>query len=149
MSLVRQTAARARAARRGRVVFAAGALLVALLALPGTLRAAELSLDRDSTDELRTLRDDARLRSYRHPIYYGQPRVIKYDLERDELRRNESVTMPVPKQPTGRDVSYYGNRLKQYRFVGPPHQGGIYSALAEDKAERELDSRKYRYRWNY
>ena len=148
MSLVRQTAARTRAARRGRVVFSACSLLVALVALPGTLRAAELSLEENSA-ELRTLRDDARLRSYRHPIYYGQPRVIKYDLERDELRRNESVTMPVPKQPTGRDVSYHGNRLKQFRFVGPQSQGGIYSALAEDKVERELDSRKYRYRWNY
>lgn len=148
MSLVRQTAARARAARRGRVVFAACALLLGTVALPGTLRAAELTFDGRS-DEFATLRDDARLRSYRHPLYYGQPRVIKYDIERDEIRRNESVTMPVPQQPRGRDVSYHGNRLKQFRFVGPQHQGGIYSALAEDKVERELDSRKYRYRWNY
>ncbi|MBX3412208.1 MAG: hypothetical protein KF708_05770 [Pirellulales bacterium] len=146
MSLDRQTAARARAARRGRIVFAAGALLACVVALPGTLRAAELSLE---SDERATLRDDARLRSYRHPLYYGQPRVIKYDIERDELRRNTSVTMPVPKQPKGRDVSYHGNRLKQYRFVGPQQQGGIYSALAEDKLTRELDARKYRYRWNY
>jgi len=147
MSLVRQTAARVRVVRRGFVV--CWLVFVALAALPGSLRAAELIPNDDTSEEIRVLRDDARLRSYRHPLYYGQPRVIKYDLERDELRRNASVTMPVPSQPSGHSVSYHGNRLKQYRFAGPSTQGGIYSALADDTLERNLDVRKYRYRWDY
>jgi hypothetical protein len=147
MSLVRQTAARARVVRRGCVV--CWSLFIALAPLPGTIQAAERIPNDGTLDEAMAIRDDARLRGYRHPLYFGQPRVIMYDIERDELRRNASVTMPVLKQPRGRDVSYHGNRLKQFRFVGPDAQGGIYSALAEDKVKRELDSRKYRYRWNY
>lgn len=149
MFLVRQTAARMRVARRGGFVLLSCSFLLGLTALPAVLAAAERSSFGDAPDKSAILRDEARLRSYRHPLYYGQPRVILYDIERDELRRNASVTMPVPTQPEGRDVSYHGNRLKQYRFVGPTSQGGIYSALADDKLDRKLNSRNYRYRWNY
>lgn len=147
MSLVRLTAARVRVVRRGFVV--CWLVLVAVVALPGSIRATELIPHDDTSDETRALRDGARLRSYRHPLYYGQPRVIMYDLEQDELRRNASVTMPVLSQPRGYSVSYHGNRLKQYRFAGPSTQGGIYSALSDDKHQRDLDERKYRYRWDY
>jgi len=115
----------------------------------GTVRAADAARYEDERDEQMYLRDNARIRTYRSPIYLGQPRVIKYDMERDDFLRNSSVLMPAPEQRPKQDVAYYGNRLTQYRYMGPAPQGGIYSALSHDKVERKLDARKYRYRWDY
>lgn len=80
-------------------------------------------------------------------LYRHEPRVLRYDEAEDKFYRAHSVMAPVRTDRPGGENSYYGNRLTQFRFNGPRAHGGIYSALADDVEQRELQVRKYQYRW--
>ncbi len=87
----------------------------------------------------------ARIVKSRADLNYG-PRVIRYDAEKDELYRQESITTRVQKSRPGGEYSYYGTRLKQYQFHGKPGRGGIYDALEDYHRELKLDPKRYEYR---
>ncbi|HEX5443142.1 MAG TPA: hypothetical protein VFW87_04900 [Pirellulales bacterium] len=72
------------------------------------------------------------------------PRVIRYDADKDQFTRQESVFSTIKHQRPGGRHSYSGSRLNQYRFHGKPGRGGIYDALEASK--RHLDPRNYEYR---
>jgi hypothetical protein len=71
------------------------------------------------------------------------PRVVRYDLEKDVLVHQTSVTSGLNRRPGG-DHSYSGNRLEAFHYRGKPGTGGIYDAL--DDYKNRLDPRNYRYR---
>lgn len=76
-------------------------------------------------------------------------RVLRYDMENDRIyRAHSALTAPENRRPGGR-TSYYGNRLRGYRYIGPAGQGGIYDALQEDAARRQFNPRNYQYRFRY
>lgn len=80
------------------------------------------------------------------------PKVLRYDVERDKLYHHHSaLTTPPGKRPGGHDprAAYHGNRLRGYRFIGPVGQGGIYDAFREDQVRRNLDPKNYQYRTKY
>jgi len=72
------------------------------------------------------------------------PRVIRYDADKDQFTRQESVFSTAKNKRPGGKHSYSGSRLNQYRFHGKPGRGGIYDAL--DAHKRQLDPRNYEYR---
>lgn len=70
----------------------------------------------------------------------------RYHLDTDEFE-------PDPGDPLGgltrdkiRRGHYAGNRLKQFRFLGPKGRGGLYDALDSYHEKLKLDPAKYRYR---
>ena len=73
------------------------------------------------------------------------PAVIDYDFEKDKALHRASVLFP-PKHPPS-PTAFYGNRLSQFRFLGPPERAGIYRLLDWHIQKYELDPRRYRYRW--
>jgi hypothetical protein len=76
-----------------------------------------------------------------------EPKVLRYDPDRDEFVYQNGVfdtRRPDLPQP---DLNYYGNRLSQFRFLGPKAQSGIYGAMDDYKARRKHDPIKYQYRW--
>lgn len=75
------------------------------------------------------------------------PRVIRYDPEKDEFIHQQSVVAGSSRGRPGGETAYYGSRLSQFRFIGPPGRGGIYDALDEHKARLDLDYKHYQYRW--
>ncbi|MBX7167680.1 MAG: hypothetical protein K1X74_15220 [Pirellulales bacterium] len=77
------------------------------------------------------------------------PRVIRYDFERDEVYVAYSSVTRAPGYLPGGDVAYIGNRLDDFRYTGPPGTGGIYDALGESYRRRKLDPKKYRHRIHY
>ena len=74
------------------------------------------------------------------------PKVLRYDPVKDEFVYIGSVLTRRNDKAPGGDLAYYGNRLTQFRFNGPPEQGGIYRALELYKIQRKLDPKRYRYR---
>ena len=72
------------------------------------------------------------------------PRVIRYDQEKDELIRQNSIFSIASKHRPGGEHAYSGNRLESFQFHGKPGRGGLYDALEDYK--RKLDSRNYQYR---
>jgi len=74
------------------------------------------------------------------------PRAIRYRYADDSFAHQESSVSMVAKPRAQGDLSYYGNRLTQFRYIGPPGQGGMYEAMEAYKAERPLDPVNYRYR---
>lgn len=82
------------------------------------------------------------------PSIYHPPRALRYVPETDDVVRQTSVFNGEEPDPGGA-LGYYGNRLTQFRFIGPPGQGGIYDAFEQERRERPLDPAKYRYRWRY
>ena len=79
---------------------------------------------------------------------YHPPHTLRYDAERDDIIRQQSV-FSYNRDVPGGPRAFYGNRLTEYRFIGPPGQGGIYDALVNEREERQLDPLKYRYRRRY
>lgn len=74
-----------------------------------------------------------------------QPRVIRYDAEKDDFARQSSVLSMVSRnRRPGGEHSYSGSRLNQFRFHGKPGRGGIYDAL--DAYQKHLNPRNYEYR---
>ncbi len=72
------------------------------------------------------------------------PRVIRYDADKDTFTRQDSIFATIKNKRPGGKHSYSGNRLNQYQFRGKPGRGGIYDAL--DANKRRLDPRDYEYR---
>lgn len=72
------------------------------------------------------------------------PRVIRYDSDKDQFVRQDSIFSTIKNKRPGGKHSYSGSRLDQYRFHGKPGRGGIYDAL--DAHKRHLDPRNYEYR---
>lgn len=84
-----------------------------------------------------------------HPrvgVFASHPRVIRYDIERDAFLRHHSVLAPVGSERPGGETAYWGNRLTQFQYLGPPGRGGIYDAMDEYKRHLKLNPRNYRYR---
>ncbi len=76
----------------------------------------------------------------------SHPRIIRYDPDKDLLRRQSSVlTKPLGDPPGGKE-SYSGNRLRQNRFIGKPGRGGIYDAFQEYQKKIGADPKNYKYR---
>jgi hypothetical protein len=75
------------------------------------------------------------------------PKVLGYDSKRDGFTYSSSVFNPARPDRPAPDINFYGNRLTQFRFIGPRSQSGIYGALDDYKARRQLDPIKYQYRW--
>lgn len=73
------------------------------------------------------------------------PRVIGYDVKKDEILHQDSVLSRPWRRPGG-DISYSGSRLQQYQFRGKPGHGGIYDALQENYDDLKLDPKRYEYR---
>lgn len=70
-----------------------------------------------------------------------EPKVERYDWERDDFIRRESVlTRGRARKPR---YSLSNNRLHRFRFLGPPEQSGIYGAIEDYHRERKLDPAKY------
>lgn len=82
------------------------------------------------------------------PPNLSPPRVLRYDFEQDEIYHYHSVVAPEPTRQPGGAISYYGNRLTQLRYFGPPTTGGIYDAVDDFADERSLEGAKYKYRWS-
>jgi len=70
-----------------------------------------------------------------------EPKVERYDWERDEFVVRESVLTPRRKPRT--TYAYRGNRLNRFRFLGPEEQSGIYGGILDYQRERKLDPTKY------
>lgn len=74
------------------------------------------------------------------------PRSIRYVPATDELVDQPSSIAPRYRRPDSLSTAYYGNRLTEYRWVGPRGQGGMYEFFAEEAARKKLDIESYRYR---
>lgn len=74
------------------------------------------------------------------------PRSIRYLPKTDELVDQPSSIAPRYRRPASLATAYYGNRLTEYRWVGPPGRGGMYEFFAEEAARKKLDVESYRYR---
>lgn len=74
------------------------------------------------------------------------PRSIRYVPATDELFDQPSSI--APRYRRGRDTAtaYYGNRLTEFRWMGPRGRGGMYEFFAEEAARKELDVENYRYK---
>lgn len=75
------------------------------------------------------------------------PKIHHYDSKKDKFVYIESVQNPIIKDNPGQDLGYYGNRLQQFRFIGPRERAGIYGAMDEYKTRMNFDPEKYPYRW--
>ncbi|HUY92394.1 MAG TPA: hypothetical protein VMV10_26870 [Pirellulales bacterium] len=76
------------------------------------------------------------------------PRVVSYDVKKDQFMHQESVLSRPWRRPGG-DISYSGSRLKQYQFIGKPGRGGIYDALQENYDDLKLAPKRYEYRGHH
>jgi hypothetical protein len=74
------------------------------------------------------------------------PRSIRYVPATDELIDQPSSIAPRYRRPDSLSTAYYGNRLTEYRWVGPRGRGGMYEFFAEEAARKKLDIESYRYR---
>lgn len=79
--------------------------------------------------------------------YWPQPRAAAYRFANDTFAHQESALAAVRRTRDGGDYAYYGNRLKQFQFIGPEGQGGIYDAMKNFKDRRPLQVKNYQYRW--
>ena len=74
------------------------------------------------------------------------PRSIRYLPKTDELVDQPSSIAPRYRRPDSLSTAYYGNRLTEFRWIGPPGRGGMYEFFAEEAARKKLDVESYRYR---
>lgn len=74
------------------------------------------------------------------------PRAIRYLPKTDELVDQPSSIAPRYRRPASLSTAYYGNRLTEFRWIGPRGRGGMYEFFAEENARRKLDIESYRYR---
>ncbi len=91
-----------------------------------------------STSEARNVRSRSELNS--------GPRVIRYDADKDELIRQESIASRADTRRPGGELSYFGSRLNQYQFHGKVGRGGIYDALQDYHREMKINPKYYEYR---
>ncbi len=75
-----------------------------------------------------------------------KPKAIAYREKEDFVVTQGSVFSVTP-DPTFDWVMYHGNRLTQFRYLGPTGTGGIYDAIEIERQQRSLDPEKYRYHW--
>jgi len=84
----------------------------------------------------------------RDPATLIAPRVLRYDSKTDTFTHATSVyTRPIHRPTRGEATYDHGNRLTQYRFIGPRRLSGIYGAIEQYQTRLHRDPRKYRYRW--
>ncbi len=114
-------------------------LLAAVVAMLLQVGAAQAQTD-DLVSQARQLREASRVRM--------QPRVLGYDAKLDTFQTQSSVASGsgAAGRPGG-EASYYGNRLQQFRFLGPSEQGGFYEAYQWYIEGLNLDPRNYQYRF--
>ena len=72
------------------------------------------------------------------------PRVIRYDVEKDQFIHQYSIFGMVSKERPGGELSYSGNRLEAFQYRGKRGTGGLYDALEDYKLK--LDPKNYQYR---
>lgn len=75
-----------------------------------------------------------------------EPKVLRYDIEKDEMVHLKSIVSLIPTEPPGGEYVYYGDRRTQFRYIGAPGRGGIYDALNEYHGQLQHNPRGYRYR---
>lgn len=91
--------------------------------------------------------DPAEARSQRvRSRMFSVPKPYRYDEESDEVLHYSSVWSRDIESAPGDPYAYYGNRLRQFLFMGPSETGGLYEALETHHRLRGLDPKKYRYR---
>jgi hypothetical protein len=134
------TPARPASAPPTRRTFWARAGLCLLLAWGGSPPAARAQREFAETSKAKYEQLIARSMAQRFP-----PQVIRYDTQKDELVYKTGASR-AGRRPGG-DTAYYGNRLTQFQFLGPPHRGGLYEAIDTYYQKQELDPKKYQYRW--
>lgn len=76
----------------------------------------------------------------------SHPRVIRYDVEKDQFVHQSSSLSMVSKNRPGGEIAYSGSRLNQFQYHGKPGSGGIYDALEVYKRRLNHDRRGYEYR---
>jgi hypothetical protein len=74
------------------------------------------------------------------------PKVLKYDELQDSFTYTSSVAGGQGWRRPGGEQCYSGNRLEQFRYVGPARRGGIYDAIRYYNEGQDLDPAQYRYR---
>jgi hypothetical protein len=74
------------------------------------------------------------------------PRSIRYEPATDKLYDQPSSI--APRYRRGREIStaYYGNRLTEFRWLGPRGRGGMVEFFADEAARKKLDVENYRYK---
>jgi hypothetical protein len=93
------------------------------------------------------------LASTGHAQYPGQrrlnhpPKIMRYEWAADEFVYRSSVLTPHKEGRLAGDRGYYGNRLTQFLFIGPPEKAGIYGSMREYKFKTGRDPAKHQYRW--
>lgn len=75
-----------------------------------------------------------------------QPKVTRYDVQRDRLVHQHSVLAPERETRPGGRLSYYGTRLTHFQFRGPTSRAGIYAALRARRERLDLKDENYQYR---
>lgn len=91
--------------------------------------------------------DPAEARSQRvRSRIFSVPKPFRYDEETDEVLHYSSIWSMHNSSPPGAPYAYYGNRLRQFLYMGPIETGGLYEAIETHHRLRELDPDKYRYR---
>lgn len=76
-----------------------------------------------------------------------EPRAISYRYASDTFAHQESSMAALRTTREGGERAYHGNRMTQFKFIGPAGQGGIYDALKNHKDRRPLEVKNYQYRW--
>ncbi len=74
------------------------------------------------------------------------PTILKYDQDKDEFAYVDSPLSGTMHRP-GAPTAYYGSRLTEFRFTGPPGRGGIYDAIEWYNRVHHLNPLKYQYRF--
>lgn len=76
----------------------------------------------------------------------SHPRVIRYDVEKDQfVHQSSSLSMVSTNRPGG-ETAYSGSRLNQFQYHGKQGSGGIYDAIDAYKRRLKHDPRGYEYR---
>ncbi len=86
--------------------------------------------------------------SYRNdPFRVRYPaKVHHYDVKEDKFYHFKSVLVPKPSDQPQNSMGRYGNRLTQFRYIGPTKGAGIYGAMDRYKESLNLDAGRYKYR---
>ncbi len=75
-----------------------------------------------------------------------EPRSIRYMPGTDELFDQPSSIAPRYRRGAELSTAYYGNRLTEFRWMGPRGRGGMVEFFADEAARKKLDIENYRYR---
>ena len=74
------------------------------------------------------------------------PHVLNYAPKLDSFTYRDTSTVAQKHEREGYGEGYYGNRLTQFGYLGPPGTGGLYDALDDYKLRLNLNPDKSKYR---